>query len=244
MTVSAIIQARMASSRLPGKALLPTADGTSLLEVQIKRVKLTHLVDQIIVATTDSPDDDVIEALADECEVACFRGPTDDVLLRYWLCAQEHKPDIIVRLTADCPLIDWDTIDRLVERVERPTWDYAQTHESYPEGLDVQVFTRQVLNLAQRGARSPHDREHLTPWFRRERGAVSMFELRHHPHMGHLRLTVDYPEDRDVVLGVIERVGPLATLAEILDLYHQHPEVFAGNQNIERNEWAKQGATA
>ena len=237
MTTSVIIQARLNSSRLPQKVLLPAPDGTPLLAVQIERVKRTQLVDQIILATTTNPEDDALEALADECEVACFRGSENDVLERYARCAAQHKIDTIVRLTGDCVFVDWTVIDHLVAKVQSTFWDYAKTHESYPEGLDVEVFTRTALKLAQQGARTAFDREHVTPWVRRETSAI--YEMKHNPHLGHIRLSLDYECDYVVIFDVLERLGPFATLADIEDLYQKHPELWAPNLNVPRNEWLK-----
>ena len=237
MTVSAVIQARHNSSRLPGKVLLPGPDGRPLLGLQIERIKRTTLVDQIIVATTENKEDDALEELADEYEVACFRGSETDVLDRYARCAVKHKSSVIVRLTGDCVFVMPEVIDHLVAKVQSTFWDYAKTHESYPEGLDVEVFTKTALQLAQRGARTAFDREHVTPFMRRE--SLAKYEAKHNPHLGHIRLSVDYDSDYCVVFDVLERLGPFATLPQIVDLYEKRPDIWDRNRDVPRNEWAK-----
>ena len=162
--VVAIIQARMGSKRLPGKVMMDIA-GKPMLQRVIERVKLAKTVDQVV-ATVPSEEREAFRTLCNDCNVAVVGGPEDDVLDRYQRAAAASRADVIVRITADCPLIDPDVIDAVVEAHFTYKRDYTSNtlDRTYPRGLDVEVFTRALLERAAEEATDPHDREHVTPW--------------------------------------------------------------------------------
>ena len=163
--VVAIIQARMGSTRLPGKVLLELAGRTMLGRV-VRRVRLAGLVDEVVVATTNAPADDPI---VDECRrlpVACFRGSEHDVVERYHRAAAAYRADVVVRITADCPLIDPEVTDHVIRAFLQHRPDYASNtlHRTYPRGLDTEVFTAAALARACHEASEPYQRTHVTPY--------------------------------------------------------------------------------
>src|SRR3989344_7618105 len=163
--VALIVQARMGSTRLPGKILMPLK-GKPMLGWQLERLKRAEELDQIILATTNKKSDDQVAALGEACDVTVFRGDEEDVLDRYYRAAKEAGADIIVRVTGDCPLIDPAVVDEVVRHFRRANVDYTKHPENYPEGLDTEVFSFAALERAWQNAQLPSEREHVTPFIR------------------------------------------------------------------------------
>ncbi len=198
--VVAIIQARMGSTRLPGK-VLRELHGQPMLGHMLDRVEQATCLDQVIVATTIRVEDD---AIIDFCEgrVETFRGSSEHVLSRYHGAAQEAGAGVVVRLTGDNPLIDPEVIDRVVTRFAEVEADYVSNtlERAFLRGMDVEVFSFEALARAAKEATDPYDHEHVTPYFYRN---PTKFRL----HSYHLRLTVDTEEDFRVVEQVLGRAG-------------------------------------
>ena len=193
--IAAIIQARMGSKRLPGKVLLPFGN-TLLLQYLIDRVSKSRYIDGIVVATSTNSSDDVIHEYCRKNDILCFRGSELDVLCRYYHAALEFGVDIIVRLTADDPYKDPAIIDCVIETFLDDNVDYCSNtlEPTFPEGLDVEVFSAQVLNQAYFTAKSDYCREHVTPWMYES----SNFVLKNYKGLSDRsawRMTIDYPED-------------------------------------------------
>src|SRR5438132_2399961 len=163
MRVVAIIQARMTSSRLPGKVLADVC-GKPMLYYVVTRAQQAKRLDLVVVATSNESSDDTIETFCELHRVSCFRGSKDDVLDRYYRAAERYRGDVIVRLTADCPLIDPLIIDKVVETLLPGNFDYVSNirEVTYPDGLDTEVFTQNTLNQTWREAATPSEREHVT----------------------------------------------------------------------------------
>jgi spore coat polysaccharide biosynthesis protein SpsF (cytidylyltransferase family) len=236
-----IIQARMGATRLPGKVLME-AGGVPLLEYEIRRVKQAGRIDSIVVATTIQKEDDAVEALCKRLGVDCCRGPGDDVLERFRQCAAGY-PDYsaIVRITGDCPLIDPSVIDEVIDLFESEELDYASNvlEETFPDGMDVEVFTREALFKAAEKATLVSEREHVTPYIR----AQSHFKKGNvvAPHdFSHIRLTVDEPADFEVISFLIEHSPKDAGYLDHIALLTKHPDLMLKNTHIKRNEgWEK-----
>src|SRR5215813_10564723 len=165
LKISAIIQARMGSTRLPGKVLMDIGGRTALARV-VARVSRASLVSDVIVATSDLPND---ERIVEECNrlgVSCFRGSESDVLDRYYRAAQEFEADVVVRITSDCPVIDPQLVDDAIRVFQLHEADYASNviPRTYPRGLDTEVFATQAMAWAWLEAREPYQREHVTPY--------------------------------------------------------------------------------
>lgn len=229
MRITAIIQARMGSTRLPGKSLADV-HGKPLLERVIERTRASRRIGEIVLATTTEPDDLALCRLAERCGVAWYRGAAADVLDRYYRAAQACGAQVIVRITADDPLKDPEIIDRVVNALlAEPGLDYASNtiEPTYPLGLDVEAFAFAALERAWREAADPYDREHVTPYFRRRPDLFRLASVRHSRDLSALRWTVDYPRDLEFARAVYARLdrGAVFGMAETLALLEAEPEL-------------------
>ena len=236
--VVATIEARMTSSRLPGKVLLP-AVGKPLLELMVERLRRTRHLDEIVIATTEDASSDPLQELAERLGIGCFRGSEDDVLARVLGAAQAYDADLIVELTGDCPLIDPALVDHVIERHREGGADYTANvlDKTYPLGFAVQVFPTRVLAEVAELTDDPADREHVSLYIYEH---PERYRLRNivsdHPESAELRLTVDTPEDYELVRTVFEELPGDFGLPEILDLFARKPELRSVNQHIEQKK--------
>ena len=238
--IVAVLQARMGSSRLPGKVLMPIL-GEPMLARQLERVGRSTRLDRLVVASSDQDADDAIDALCRRLDVVCFRGSLDDVLDRFYRAAEQHQCDTIVRLTGDCPLADPALIDDLIAFFADNDFDYASNTLSptCPDGLDVEVFRFTCLAAAWKEARLLSEREHVTPFIynRPERFKLGSFETE--PNLSHLRWTVDEPADFELVRRIYEAIYPATpafTMQEVLELLAVEPDLAEINTGFARNE--------
>lgn len=235
--ILAIIQARMGSTRLPGKTLMKVGNDT-LLGYELKRVRLAKRLDHIVVATTTNKEDDVIAVLCQELGVDCFRGLVDDVLDRYYQCSLKYLGyKTIVRITGDCPLIDPAVIDAVIEKFLREELDYASNilEETFPDGMDVEVFKKEALEKAARNAKQKSEREHVTLYIRNQPG-FRKGNLEVGENYSRFRLTVDRPEDLEVIEFVVKSTEPNAGYQDYVNLLLKHPEILEKNSKVVRNE--------
>lgn len=234
-----IIQARMGSSRLPGKVLLDLA-GRPMLAQQLRRLLRSTVLDEIVVATTWKSEDDPIQQLANSEGLRCWRGHEHDVLARYQDAARESSADIVVRITADCPLIDATVLDGVVEELKVRPCDYVSNtlRRTYPRGLDVEAFRRDVLERCCRLAKSSAAREHVTHFVVVERPDLFITEsFEDIADNSDLRWTVDTPSDlqlvrrlyHDLALGEQEMPYP-----SIVDYVRRHPPLTEMNRDVEQ----------
>ncbi len=216
MRIYIIVQARMSSTRLPGKVLMHVLD-KPLLEYQLERLKRTNR--PIVVATTTNAIDDRVVTCCEQMDISTYRGDELDVLDRYYEAANSVHADTIVRITADCPLIDPDVVESVIRYYLDHDVAYVSNCEirSYPKGMDTEVFSMDLLKQAHKYAKDPVEREHVTPYMRTHFPTKNVL---YHSNFGDLRLTVDYPEDFEVIKGVIEELypqNPNFTLEDILN---------------------------
>lgn len=236
MTVLAIIQARMSSTRLPGKVLKPIV-GRPMLDLQLERLKRATAIDKLIVATSDQPDDDPIARLCEQQDIGVFRGSLSDVLGRYHGALGAFGPaDHVVRLTADCPLADPDVIDGCIALHLASGADYTSNgvERTFPRGLDVEVMTAAALERAYREATAQDEREHVTMHIYRNRQTFKLSHYVQDRKLGSLRWTVDTPEDLEMVRAVYLALYagmPDFRQADILTLLLGHPEIAVINAN-------------
>ncbi len=240
-----IVQARMTSTRLPGKVLKRIMD-KPLLEYQIERLQRASLADETVIATTINDSDIPIVELCRHLAIPCFRGSENDVLARYHDTALKHDADIIVRVTSDCPLIDPIVIDRVIGffKDNYGVYDYVSNVQTrtYPRGLDCEVLTSSVLEEICLEALEPPDREHVTPYIygHPERfiiGSVTYFE-----DQSHHRWTVDTPEDFILIKNILENIYPIKpdfTFEDCLQLIEEHPEWLKINTNIKQKVYGE-----
>lgn len=232
------IEARMESSRLPGKVLLEAA-GKPLLEHMVERLRRVDAIDDIVIATTVDPSCDPIEELAKRIGVGCYRGSEDDVLDRVLQAAASAKADLIVETTGDCPLIDPAVIDQVIGEFHEHGPDYCANvlKPGWPRGMDIQVFPFKVLEEVAGLTSDPHDREHVSIYIYSH---PEKYGLRHVScdlpnNASELRLTVDTPADFEVVKAVFEKLYPTEPnfdLNAIIRLAAREPELFAANSEI------------
>lgn len=203
----ALIQARMSSSRLPGKVLEPL-QGVPLIVYMARRAARARLIDEVRIVTSTDASDDALAAAVAAAGLPVFRGSLDDVLERYAAAAAACSAGEIVRLTGDCPLIDPDVIDTVVSARRSAGADYASNiaPPTFPDGLDVECFTRAVLERAHAQAKRGPDREHVTLWMRRDDVGVRRVNHKGLVDASALRLTVDYSDDLTLVRRLLERL--------------------------------------
>ncbi|MCP5161960.1 MAG: glycosyltransferase family protein [Hahellaceae bacterium] len=239
MNVLAVLQARMSSSRLPGKVLKPILN-KPMLAYQIERIARCRLVDKLIVATSTEPADAPIADLCHALNITCYRGSLDDVLDRFYQAASLVNPQHVLRLTGDCPLVSPTIIDRLIQLHLSLGADYTSNcyPPSLPDGLDAEVVRWDLLKAAWKEAPGGLHREHVTSFIRDEMPNVDKASYQHPHNYASLRLTVDYPEDFDLVAKIFEALYPDKPdfeLDDIIRLLAAHPDWILINQNFERN---------
>lgn len=236
----AIVQARMGSSRLPGKVLTDLG-GRPMLARQLDRLRQSTRLDDLMIATSTSPADDALVALARAEGVRWFRGSETDVLARYAGAAREASADLVIRLTADCPLIDPEVVDAVVAAAETRSHevDYVSNvlRRTYPRGLDTEALFADVLARVDRLATAPHHREHVTKFILERPERFATFAVVDDEDNSDLRWTVDTPED----LAMVRRIDTELTLAaspkayrEILAHVRRHPDIAAMNAGVEQ----------
>lgn len=234
MVVTGITQARIGSSRLPGKVLLPVTGSRTILDLHLERISRSKSVSGWIVATTHEPGVEKILEIAAEHTIACYQGDLPDVLDRFYQAQRPISSDYIVRVTSDCPLIDPAIIDQTVNYCINEQLDYfSSVDESpFPDGTDVEVFSRQLLEKAWKNATSVSDREHVTPWIRRAAG-VKKWPFPSADY-SHLRITIDEPEDYLVIRELVAKFGSDEPVETYCSYLAANPQV-AVNQHHFRN---------
>ncbi len=239
MKISAIIQARMTSSRLPGKVLMHVRR-RPLLSYLVERLRFCNHLDRIIVATTTNIEDDPVESFCKNERIAVFRGQENDVLDRYYQAAKKNTVDHIMRITADCPLIDPDICDHAADIYMTSKADYVATGPTYAEGMDCEILSFAALEDAWRHATLGSEREHLTLYLHNNPDKFRIIILQNRSDDGRYRITVDRKEDFEVVKSVIEHFqdqgSSLFHIAEIKGYLDDHPEIAMLNANVIRNE--------
>ncbi|MFH0780873.1 MAG: aminotransferase class III-fold pyridoxal phosphate-dependent enzyme [Pseudomonadota bacterium] len=243
MKTVAIVQARMGSTRLPNKVLLPIC-GIPMIEILLKRLASAQRIDQIVLATSMDPCNIPLADYARDLGFTVFQGSEDDVLDRYYQTAKQVEADVVVRITGDCPLIDSKIVDEVIDFYNSRNVDYATNTNppSYPDGLDVEVFSFSSLAKAWEEAHEAFQREHVTP-FIRESALLKQANLKYILDESSERWTVDEPEDFAVIQKIFEHFHPRLDFSwlEVLSLRDQQPEMFAGNRHFVRNQGAHLG---
>jgi glutamate-1-semialdehyde 2,1-aminomutase len=240
MTITAVVQARMGSSRLPGKVMAPLA-GVPLIEVLLHRLSQSSRITSIVLATSEDGRNDPLAAHVEHLGYRVFRGSEHDVLSRFYLAAAPATPDVVVRITGDCPLLDAALVDSIIDAYLEAGVDYATNTNppTYPDGLDVEVMSFGALTTAYREATTQHDREHVTPFIRTSPQFRRLNVTSSEDHSAQ-RWTVDEPEDLAVVSAVFAHFAPATTFTweDALAFFETRPELTGMNQTIPRNEGA------
>jgi spore coat polysaccharide biosynthesis protein SpsF len=234
LKVVAIVQARMGSTRLPGK-VLKDLEGETVLARVVNRLRRARLVTDLLVATTDRAEDDAIVKECRSLSVAVSRGDHDDVLDRYFRAAQLAKADVIVRITSDCPLIDPEVTDKTLAAFMEARPDYASNSlvPTYPRGLDTEVMSFAALGRAWQGARKPYEREHVTPYIYEHPAEFRLLSVTDDADHSGQRWTVDTAEDLEFVRAIYARLEGNAFLSgEVLDLLEREPGLRELNRSV------------
>lgn len=239
-SVVAIVQARLGSSRLPGKTLEILFDKPLLGHI-LERIAAARTIDHIVVATTTSGIDDALIPVAEHFGASVFRGSENDVLDRFFLASLRFGDSTIVRVTADDPFKDPEVIDYAVNLRRKLNIDYCSNtlKPSYPEGIDIEVFSSSALEKAHIHARLPSEREHVTPYIWKRSTEFSVHNFSAPTDLSHLRWTIDYAADLEMARAVYRHLYPrkrIFLMEDILALAQEKPDLFHDAQQIVRNE--------
>jgi spore coat polysaccharide biosynthesis protein SpsF len=239
MRTVCIIQARMSSTRLPGKVLLQLA-GREVLSHVLERLAFCHTLDEVVVATSIDASDDVLAQWCNTRGVSVFRGSLQDVLERYYQCALENRADAVVRITADCPALDPTLVDEVVRGFQAGGYDLFYLGGEFPDGLDCAVFSFAALERAWREAALSSEREHVGPYVVNHPEWFHLGNLEKFKGLAHHRWTLDEPRDLVFLQSVFDRLqrpdGQPFLTQDLLDLLEREPELLQTNEGIVRNE--------
>ena len=238
MKILCIVQARMGSSRLPGKVMKKIND-IPMIELLLKRLEFTSNIDQIVVATTENKEDKVLYDYLISNNYLCETGNENNVLERYVKVSKKYNADIVVRITGDCPIIDPCIVDDVIEIFKEKNIDYYSNvfPPTFPDGLDVEVFSSSVLYDVYKRTNDKFDKEHVTPFIKNSK-LYSIENYENTTDLSHVRWTVDESDDFDIINNIYKHFSPRIdfTWKEVLNLYNEKPDMFKGNDHIGRNE--------
>lgn len=238
--IAAIVQARIGSTRLPGK-ILKELSGKPVLWHVVNRLSYSKLCNKIVVATTTEPEDDKVEYFCAENNFPYYRGSSDNVLSRYYEAAKIFGSDIIIRITSDCPLIDPDIIDKMLEQFisEKSNIDYMSNvfTRTFPRGLDTEIFTFDALEKSFSNAVNQNELEHVTPYIYQHPEIFKIKNFANNKDLSFHRWTVDTVEDFKLINSIYENLyipEKIFLLNDILKLFDKHPELIKINQNVKQ----------
>lgn len=238
MRVVAIIQARMSSTRLPGKVLMPLA-GRPVLGHVVERIRSCETIADVVVATSIDAMDDAIEAWCQSIDVSCYRGSLNDVLDRYYQASLVRGADAVVRITADCPAIDPTIVDEVVHGFLAGGYEFYGLAGEFPDGLDCTVFAFSALARAWREAALPSEREHVGPYIEKHPEIFKCGGLKKFSGLSHYRWTLDEPRDYEFLQRIFTKLyqqDQLFLASDVLVLLENEPELLQINSDIVRNE--------
>ncbi|HZU45616.1 MAG TPA: glycosyltransferase family protein [Terriglobales bacterium] len=235
MNIAAVVQARMGSSRLPGK-VLKDLGGESVLARVVQRLRRSTLISEVVLATSVAPGDEAVAREAERLGVCCFRGSESDVLDRFYQAARAFHADVIVRITADCPLIDPEVADHTVRAFVKERPDYASNglERTYPRGLDTEVMSAGALARAWRKAKEPYEREHVTPFFYEHLEVFRIVSVTNDIDYSSHRWTLDTAEDLEFIRAVYTRFDNRDDFSwrDVLGLLEREPDLSELNSQV------------
>ena len=237
--IGCIVQARTSSSRLPKKVLLEIEDKKTILDFVIMQLKSCKNIDKIVIATTDLSEDDVIVDASKNLNVKCFRGNINDVLDRYYQCANKFGFSTIVRIPSDKPLIDPQIVDDVIEKYKINSYDYISNFQpySFPYGTEVEIFSFKALETAWNNARLPSEREHVTPYIIHNQDIFSKYNVTNSKNLSNFRWAVDRQDDLILVRKIVSMIKKRPILlTDILSIMNEHPELSEINKKVKRDE--------
>ena len=228
----AIIQARMSSTRLFGKVMLPLGDTVVLGQV-VRRVQQSQ-VDDIIVATSEDELDNHIINFCKNKNINTYRGSLNNVLARYYHTATAYKADVVIRVTADCPLYDPQVLNTMLQQFKNCDYLTNNLTRTFPRGLDTEIFTFKALESAYNGATQEAEFEHVTPYIYQHQNIFSCKSYEADINLAQHRWTLDTKEDYMMINSIYEHLGNAATTEQIVSFLQQHPHIFAINNHIKQ----------
>ena len=234
-----IIQARMGSTRLPGKVMKLLDENNPSIFSTISQLQECTEIDKIIVATTTNEEDNVISDYVKNLEIDLFRGSANDVLGRYYECARKYSLSGILRVTADCPLIDPTIVDTGLKIFKNNNYDYVTNtlNRTFPDGNETEIFSFISLERAYNEANLPSEREHVTPYFKTHPELFKNTNFENTDDLSHLRWTMDYEEDMKFIKLILEKISKRPILMiDILDLLQTEPDLKKINSNHKPDE--------
>lgn len=241
--IAAIVQARIGSTRLPGKVMKEIM-GKPLLWHLVNRLRWSRLIDKIIIATTNNEKDKPILKLAEEMGIEWFTGSEEDVLDRYYQTARKYNLETIVRITADCPLIDPEVVDMFVKTYldSNGKLDYIRQGPKFPDGFDAEVFSFSALKKAWKEAKNKFEREHVTAYIWKNPQLFNTLDLKNDEDLSYIRCTVDYEEDLKVIREIFKNLykeDKIFHVKDVLDFLRKHPEVAQLNKHLINPDYLK-----
>ena len=239
MTIGCIIQARMGSTRLPGKVMMDVEKGKPVLYFVINQLQHCKLIDKIIVATTNLEEDNKIVEYCNDLDINCFRGSPNDVLDRYYRCAKEYSISTIVRIPSDKPLIDPEIVDRIIQVFKSDSYDCVTNFlpVTFPGGTEVEVLSFEVLQSAWKNAKLPSEKEHVTPYIYSHRDRFRIFNVANSEDLSQYSWAVDRIEDLNLVQQITSKIKKRPILMnDIIDLFKKEPQLPKINKNVWREE--------
>tara|TARA_B100000886_G_C20424034_1_gene493017 strand:+ start:2552 stop:4588 length:2037 start_codon:yes stop_codon:yes gene_type:complete len=235
---AAIVQARVGSTRFPQK-VIKEINGKTIIGFLIERLKICKNLDEIIIATTTKKEDDILESLGKKYNVKIIRGPSDDVLGRYFLASLQTSAENIIRITGDCPLIDPKMIESIISQFNYKNYEYMSNSypPTFPDGLDIEIFKKSLLKEAHLKCKDFHFREHVTPWMREQKN-LRKGSYKSETDYSNMRWTLDEPEDLEVIRFIVNKLNGRSDFSwlEVLDLEREFPDIFQINKKFKRNE--------
>ncbi len=234
MTIGCIIQARMSSTRLPGKVMMTLDKKNPVLYYVISQLRHSKLLNKIVIATTNLYEDDKIVEFAQNAGIDYFRGSDNDVLDRYYQCAKKFSFSTIVRITSDNPLIDPEIVDKTIEKFHSNSYDYVTNTlpRTFPYGTETEVFTFEALQIAWNRAKKPSEREHVTPYFYNNPDKFKIANLSYSKNVSFLRWTVDKQTDLELVRTIISKIKKTPILmVDIINLLTKEPQLIDINRD-------------
>jgi spore coat polysaccharide biosynthesis protein SpsF (cytidylyltransferase family) len=239
----AIVQARMGSTRLPGKVMIHIL-GKPMLWYLIERLRRSKFINKIVIATSMDKEDDIIEKFSKKNKIDFYRGSKEDVLDRYYKAASKYNACIIIRITADCPLIDPEIVNELASYYFRHRdLDYIHTGQTYPEGMGLEVFSFAALEKTWKQAKLKSEREHVTTFIWKNKDIFKIKELEMQIDYSHIRITVDERADFEIVKAIFEHFYSASKsvfgMQEIINFLNKNKDVYDLNKHIVRREGYK-----
>ena len=247
IAIGCIIQARMSSIRLPGKVMMKVENENTVLDCVINQLQSSKEIKNIVIATTDQKEDDVIVEFVKRRAIKYFRGSKKDVLDRYYQCAKKFNFSEIIRITSDNPLIDYEIVDTVVEHFKSNNYDFITTdqplntfHRTYPFGYGVEVFTFSALENAWKNAKLPSEREHVTPYFYKNKEIFRQTSIENSEDLSRFRCTVDTKYDLELIQKIYSNIKKRPILlSDVIKLLKANPELVKINAHVKADGYLR-----